>query len=414
MKRLLVITLSMGAVAALAGPVPQAPGLLPTAIVRPLLELNPSVAAARAGLQVAREEAGILDSSPYEWTAKLSSSRRTLQSDDTRHQEWNAGVERALRLPGKAAADRNLGQATMAEAEARYGEAMHEAARELLSLWLDWLGAEGARELAAANLQSAQENLAVVEKRLRAGDAAKLDVSLAQAELAEHKRADNDAKTQATVAWARLHARFPGLDRQFATMPTPVPLAEAPAFWRDRILAESDELKIAQAQLQKAQAQGERRRADRVPDPTLGLYTASEIGGRERITGITISMPIPGSQRNRRAAQAVHAAEAARQEVELKKRQLDAEIAGAIATTQGAYESSQIAEAGASAMQNNGKLMQRAYSLGEADLQALLLVRRQATTAAQSALAAKTAAIRSYYLLLIDAHLVWDLEHERY
>lgn len=412
MKRLLLIALSIAAACVqAAASLPQAPGLLPAAIVRPLLEQDPGVAAARAALAAARQEAGILDSSPYEWTARLSSQRRTLQNGP-RYQEWNAGVERPLRLPGKAAADRNIGKAIVEEAEARYGQAMHEAARELLTLWLDWLNAEGGRELAAANRQSAQENLAVVEKRLRAGDAAKLDVSLAQAELAEHKRADNEAKTQATVAWARLHARFPGLDRQFAALPTPMPLAQAPAFWRERILAESDELKIAQAQLQKARAHGERMRADRVPDPTLGLYTASEAGRQERISGITISIPIPGSQRNQRADKAVHAAEVTRQEAELKKRQLEAEIASAIATTEGAYEGLQIAGAGASAMQNNAKLMQRAYSLGEADLQALLSARRQATAAAQNALAARIAAIRGYYLLLIDAHLVWDLGHE--
>ena len=63
-------------------------------------------------------------------------------------------------------------------------------------------------------------------------------------------------------------------------------------------------------------------------------------------------------------------------------------------------------------MQDNAKLMQRAYSLGEADLQALLLVRQRATSAAQNALATRVTALKSYYLLLVDAHLVWDLNHE--
>ena len=42
------------------------PGLLPTEIARPLLEQDPGVAAARAGLEVAQQEAGILDKSPFE------------------------------------------------------------------------------------------------------------------------------------------------------------------------------------------------------------------------------------------------------------------------------------------------------------------------------------------------------------
>lgn len=411
MRAVLLMVLSAMAVSAPAAPLPETQGLLPTPIVRPLLEQDPSVAAARAGLEAARQEAGILDSSPYEWNARLSSQRRTLQSGP-HYQEWNVGIERTLRLPGKAAADRNIGKATVEEAEARYGDALHEAARELLTLWLDWLHAERAYELAGANGQAAQENLDVVEKRARAGDAARLEVSLAQAELAEQKRVANDAKTQATIAWARLQARFPGLGRQFTVLPTPLPLKENAAFWRERILAQSDELKTVQAQLQRAEAQAERARADKVPDPTVGVYNASELGGQERITGMMISMPIPSGQRNLHAAKALHAAEAARQEAELRKRQLDAEIASNVAAAEGAYASLQIAETGASAMQNNARLMQRAYSLGEADLQALLSARRQATAAAQNALAARNSALKSYYLLLVDAHLIWNLEHD--
>ena len=410
MARLLLIV-AIGLAPSVRAQPPETRGLLPTDIARPLLEQDPRIAAARAGLQVARQEAGILDSSPYEWTAKLSGQRRTLQYGPD-YQEWYAGIERPLRLPRKATADRSIGNAAVEEGEARYGEALYEAARELLTMWLDWIAAERGRELAAANRQSAQENLAVVEKRSRAGDASKLDMSLAQADLAEQNRMDNDAKTQAAAAWGRLHARFPGLGRQFAAFPEPFLIREDAAFWYSRILAESDELKVAQAQLQKAQAQAARSRAEKTPDPTLGIYTASEVGGRERILGISISIPIPGGQRDRQAVKAAHSVEFMRQEVELKKRKLEADIASAVATAEGAYESLQIAETGASAMQDNAKLMQRAYSLGEADLQALLLGRRQATTAAQNALAARVTALKSYYLLLVDAHLVWNLDHD--
>ena len=412
MSQLLLLIAFFGlAYSAQAAPAPETPGLLPTVIARALLEQDPSVAAARAGLEVARQEAGILESSPYEWSAKLSSQRRTVREGPA-YQEWNAGIERSLRLPGKAEADRNIAKATIEEAEARYGDALHEAARELLSLWLEWLGAERGRELAGANRQAAQENLNAVEKRVRAGDASKLDASLAQADLAEQQRVDNDAKTQAAVTWGRLHARFPGTGREFKVLPASLPLKETLAFWRERILSESDELKTAQAQLQRAQAQAERARADKLPDPTVGIYSASEIGGRERITGLSISMPIPGGQRNRRSAKALHSVEVLRQHVELTKRQLEAAIVSAIATAEGAYTSLQLAESGASAMQDNTRLMQRAYALGEADLQALLLARRQATAATQSALTARIEALKSYYLLLIDAHLVWDLEHD--
>lgn len=394
-----------------AEPPVHPPGLLSTEIARPLLEQDPGVAVARAGLEVALQEANILDKSPYEWIARTTGQQRKVQSGP-RYNEWSVGIERTLRLPGKAAADRNIGKATVEAAAARYRDAQHEAARELMGLWMEWLGAENARKLAERNLQSVQESLGAVEKRVRAGDASNLDMNIARAELAEQRRLENDAKTQASIAWARLSTRFPGVTPQPPALPAPSPLGEDLAFWRERILAQSDELKIAQTQLQIDQTQAERARKDKIPDPTLGLQMASEIGGREQISGVVLSMPIPGQARQLRSAKATATVVVSRQELAFKTRQLETEIASSVAAAQGAYDSLQIANEETVAMQQNAALMQRAYALGEAELQALLLARRQANAAMNNALQAQITALKAYYSLLVDAHLIWDLEHD--
>jgi outer membrane protein TolC len=387
------------------------PGLLPTQVVRPLLEADPRVSAARAGLEVGRQEMGILDHSPYEWTPRVAGQRRRTDSG-FRSNEWNLGIERTIRLPAKAAADRNIGVATVEASEARYGEALHEAARDFIGLWVDWLAAEQALELAARSLESVQESVTAVDRRLRAGDASRLDAGIAQAELAEQRRLHNDAKTQASAAWLRLSTRFPGLPRDTVPLPMPMILGEDAAFWRERVLAESDELKSARAQMRIAQASAERARADRIPDPTLGVFTASESGNQERIYGLSISIPIPGRVRDARSARASAAVEVSRQDVETIKRRLEADVASAFATARGAYQSLAIANEGAASMSENTRLMQRAYTLGEADLQALLLARRQATGARNNALQAQVAALKAYYGLLVDAHLIWDLARD--
>ena len=409
-RTLLIGLLTLSGAVHAAQPV-NPPGLLPSEIAGPLLEQDPGVATARAGLEVARQEAAILDKSPYEWTARATGQQRRLDSGP-RYNEWNVGIERTIRLPGKAAADRRIGKATVEESKARNGEALLQAARELMALWVDWLAAERARELAANNLQSIQTSLTAVEKRARAGDASKLDVSVARAELAEHRRLDNDANTQAATTWSRLSTRFPGLKRQIQALPTPLPIGENAAFFRDRILAESDELKVVQAQMRTAQSQVERARADKIPDPTLGVYTASEVGGQERFAGVMISIPIPGGVRDSRHAKAIAVVGVSRQELELKRRQLETEIASAITIARGAYDSLRIANEGAVAMRENATLMQRAYTLGEVELQALLLARRQATAAMNNVLQAQVTSLKAYYGLLVDAHLIWDLEHD--
>jgi len=411
MIRLLVIALLTTAGAARALQPVNPPGLLPTEVARPLLEQDPGVAAARAGLDVARQEAGILDKSPYEWTPRVTGQQRRVEGG-SRYNDWNVGIERAIRLPGKATADRKLGQATVEESQARHGEALHDAARELTAMWVDWLAAERGRELAENSLQSTQASLAAVEKRVRAGDASKLDLSIARAELAEQRRVDNDAKTQASVAWSRLSIRFPGVKRQLLALPAPLPINDDAAVWREYILAQSDQLKIVQSQLRMAQAQAERADADKTPDPTFGVYTATEVGGRERLSGITISIPIPGGVRDSRGARALAAVAVMRREVDVKQRQLETEIASALVTARGTYDSLKIANEGAVAMQENAALMQRAYALGEAELQALLLARRQTSTAMNNALQAQVTALKAYYGLLVDAHLIWDLGHD--
>lgn len=387
------------------------PGLLPIEVARPLLEQDPGVASARAGLEVARQQAGILERSPHEWNISGQLNQRHLYNADKTYSEWNANLQKGIRLPNKAAADRRIGKATVDESFAVYGAALIQSSQELIGMWVDWLAAERGHELAKSNLKSAQANLDAVEKRSRAGDASQLDVSLARAELADQRRLENDAKTQADATWSLLSTRFPGLERRGATLPEPLPIKEEASLWRQRVIGESHALQVMQARTRNAQAQADRARADKIPDPTLGVYSASE-NGHERVFGLTFSVPIPTGLRSANSAKALAAVEVSRQDEELAKRQLEAAIAGAVATARGSYESMQIAKEGAASMQENAKLMQRAYALGEAELQAMLIARRQANAAQSSALQAQVAALKAYYGLLADAQLIWGLDSD--
>ena len=96
----------------------------------------------------------------------------------------------------------------------------------------------------------------------------------------------------------------------------------------------------------------------------------------------------------------------------MRPRRLEAEIAAAVAMARGAYESLQYASEGSSITQVNAERMQQAYALGEADVQTLLLARRQSNVAANIVLQAQVVALKAYYGLLIDARLIWELKHE--
>jgi len=387
------------------------PGMPDTALIRDLLNKDPAVAAAIANLRVARSAAGILEDSPYEWTPSVSAQRRNVNTGE-HYNEWNIGVDRGIRLPGKATADRDLAGGVLGEARAKYRAEIHSSATELMTLWIDWLQAEAANRLAQTNHETVNRSVQTVDKRVKAGDASKLDLGLAQAELADQNRQRTQAAMQADIAWSRLSMRFPGIERKPATLPEPEAIPQDDMELRTRIMDASEDLQIVQTQLAQSQAAAARARAERVPDPTVGLFTASERGGAERYWGVRVSIPIPGGARFKRADQAAASADVSFQGLELKRRQLDVEVSSDITAARGSLLTAQVARQNADMLSKNAALMQRAYSLGEVDLQGLLMAKRQDVGAAASALAAQAEALKAAYKLKIDAHLIWDLDKD--
>ncbi|MBI4696756.1 MAG: TolC family protein [Gammaproteobacteria bacterium] len=409
--RLMVVSAFVFPLAGLAAS-PLTPPLLPsTEIVRPLLEAEPSVLAAHAGLDAALQKAGLLETSPYEWTPRLIGQQRRVRGGPD-YNEWNIGIERTVRLPGKKAADHKLGQAAVQLARARYGEALHEAARRFIEMWIDWLAGEQSSQIAEEGRAAIAENLAAVEKRVRAGDASRLDLSLAQADLAVQERQLKNTATTASAAWLRLSTRFPGVPHEVVPVRAPEPITQNIEYWRDLILSSSDELKSAHAELAWAHAHAERAGAERVPDPTFGLFTASEVGGHEQITGVTLSIPIPGDARAARNAVAAAEIGVSTHEAAAIRRNLEAEVESTFATARGAYEGLLLAEKSAAFMRDNAALMQRAYVLGEASLETMLLARRQANAAMSDVVDARVKAIKASYSLQLDGHLMWDLDRD--
>ena len=375
------------------------------------IDQDAAVVEARSALVAAGHAAAALRAGSHEWVAKASTSRR--QVGGVGHStEWSAGIERAIRIGGKAQLDGQLGEVELAIGQALVGEARHEAARALADLWLDWLAAGRLQALLVQQWQFVQANLRAGEARQRAGDASALDSQVARTDLAEVQRQASLAGSTLAKARARLAARFPAPPVDAPGLADPVAPAPSIETWRERILAEADPLKVAEGAVRKAELVAARARADRSPDPTLGLYTAQEAFRNERIVGISISLPFGGGQRDARARQTLQDVETARTALQRVRRALEAEIAGSWIDATGSIERWRIAEQGGASAQESARLTQRAYTLGEADLQALLLVRRQALDAARAALEARVDALRSGYRLMIDAHRIWDLEHD--
>ena len=408
---LVATLLPLASLCATAQPRPTPPDLPPTELARQSIDQDPAVVEARRALIAARRGAAALRAGSHEWTTKLSAQRRRYDTGGNSN-EWVASLERTIRIGGKAGIDAQLGEAELIVGQARIGEARHEAARALVTLWIDALAARRQRVLWVEQLDFAQASHQSVDKRRKAGDASMLDLNVARADLIEVQRQLSAATSAEAKAKAKLVVRFPTLTGEPPPLAEPMALDMSLAQWRERILAESDPIKIAAGLLTMAELSATRAKSERIPDPTLGVYTASEAFRNERIIGLSVSIPLSGTYRSERAQQALQEADAARARLERQKRDEEAEILEAFTDATGGLDRWHLALQALAITRDNARLMQRAYTLGEADLQTLLLARRQALDASTATEQARVDALRSHYRLLLDAHLIWALEED--
>jgi outer membrane protein TolC len=249
-------------------------------------------------------------------------------------------------------------------------------------------------------------------KRRKAGDASQIEVNVARADLADVQRQLSAATTDAAKAQARLRVRFPRLVTNPPTFVEPVPLEYEEATWREIITRESDELRIAEEELKRAELTAARARADQIADPTVGVFTASEAFRNERIVGINLSIPFGGRYRTAATRESLQLAESARSAVEVQRVEIDSLIAENVADADGSLKRWNASVEGAAAARDSARLSQRAYTFGELDLQSLLLARRQSLAAALDSAQARVAALKARYRLLVDARLIWGLRGE--
>ena len=399
------------ALPAIAADRPTPPDLPATGVARPVIEQDAGVVEARLMLGAALHGAAALRASPYEWTTRLSAQRRRYDNGGNSN-EWAASLERTIRIGGKAGIDAQLGDTERAIAQARLGDARREAARALADLWIDALAASRQRELWAEQVSFAEASHRAVDTRRRAGDASVLDVNVARADAIEVQRQLSAATTAEAKAQAKLALRFPSVKLDGRPLADPVALEFDRAQWRERILARSDSIRIAEGLLKRAELSAARAKAERIPDPTVGVYTASEAFRAERIVGLSLSIPLSGSYREARLQQALQEREAAVAQLARQRREQDADIVAAHVEATGGIERWRLVSQGLSTTHDSARLTQRAYALGEADLQTLLLARRQALDSSTAAEQARADALRWHYRLLIDAQLIWNLAED--
>ncbi len=400
-----VVLLAPAAFARQAAPDTSLP---PQELVLRAIESAPEVHAAQALLDRAEAEARMRQAGPHE--PQLSLIPQTRQIDgDRRYREWEVDLSRGMRWPGKARLDREIGQAGRDEALLAFEDAHHAAARRLLTLWSNWQRAAAATMLREAQLTAWQRERSAVTRRVQLGDAAARDQLALDAAVAQAQAALAQAQADADTSRLALTAAFPDLPlpEQLHLPAAPPALDGDDTEWVALIEQRSHEIGNAAARVRKKDAEARRARADRLPDPLIGLRMVSDRGGREHAFGVTVTMPLGGSYRAAQAAAADADAMGAEAELSMVRRDVRRDARQAVMLARAHYTIWRRQQQAAAASRSNADKAERGYALGELGLDQVLIAQRAAQEAELAARRTELDAIEAVTRVKVDAHAVW-------
>jgi outer membrane protein TolC len=386
------------------------PGYLPpNDQVQIAIQEQPDVRAAANLLNAASASRRALIAGSHEFQASIGAQRRNVTDEGRQYNEWEAQISRAIRLPGKAGLDREIGDSTQLVAELKLSDAEHVAARRLLELWMGWLQTSAqARELTGQQKLLDRERKALSLRILR-GDAAQRELDVMQAEYATLTSHVLSVQSAANIARQKLESTFPTLTvpEPPPELPEPEPLPNGLEAWKERIIQESAEIAIARNEWTRQSLVAARTRAERTPDPTIGVRAMSERGGAEKVVGLVLSIPFGTDYRSAEAERETANASAALMDASRVQRAIEQSAWIKVQTAASTYAQWQSSQQALKAQYSAATKTKRAWELGEAPLAEYLLAARNLRQAQLDEANARINALRSALDVRIDAHALW-------
>lgn len=351
----------------------------PTLSLRDALEAALDRDPARALLEARRDEADLLARAGRAWTPDAPALAASGASDalgpDDGYRFWTAGLEVPLWLPGqRAARGRVARHARAGVAVGEVGRALGLAAalREQLA---GWARARARVEVGEHALDAARALEATLRRAAALGDVAAREALLAE----EETLGRSDALYRARAELRDIELRYEaltGLDRvpEIAVEPlAPMrPLDEG-----HPLLAEAD-TRVARAEAQLAASTH-----DQWGTPLLSIFSEHErdLSGSNTSDRIGLGLRVPLGRSNAMRQQLAAARlelGAARAERARLRREIEVELHDATHQLTLAEARLTVAEARADLARRNLRLEERAFALGESDLQDRLRIQARA------------------------------------
>lgn len=306
-----------------------------------------------------------------------------INEPDVSRRDAAVGISQTFETGGQPKARRDAARASLSASEAAIEATRREVRAEAAQRFFRVLALQQRAKMEEDSLELLQRASTTVQKRVTAGEDSRLDGNLASVE------AERSANQLAQVREQLLQARS-ALATTLQLPPGSLPQAggelaiTAPAYTQEDLLtiaAKHPKLQAASAREQAAQSRLALERASRSPDVTVGLSYSPERGidTRDRITTLSVSVPLPLFRRNEGAiGRATSDVERSRVERESVARESESTVRllwQQQASLQNRVE--RLRRSVLSKLDENQRLSFKALQAGEIGLGQYLLVRRQ-------------------------------------
>ena len=337
--------------------------------------------------------------------------------------DWSASLTQPVDISGKRGLRLNAARRTQQRLQAQLEEARWEVHREVHAAFHQALVARE-RLQAAERLSSFQQRLLdIAQRRLRAGDVSPLAVRLAEGESSQAQVAQLAAQQEYLQARLQL-AAVAGWPAQ--RPPTPAGVLEdphdPPSSERLVAMAKRHQPKLRSLNAMHAEAQARAQSAARAawPEPTFGVQVGQEggpPGAQERFVVGTLALPLPLVRRNQ-GEWAMAEAEVA--VVDARGRAFSAQLLHRIerhrtAVVNAAARVRAYGQQILPRFEENLRLLQRAFELGEIDILQVSVARERFLRIRMDALEAYGAYFRA--VAELEASIgtdLWPDEHARH
>ncbi len=348
---------------------------------------NPALRQAQA--QRAAAEGDAADANGLLWNnPKLSGERvrrdvpQTGMASENRR-EWTAGIEQTFEIAGQQGYRRKATQQQLQALDASIEDARHEVRADVERRFVQVLSLQERIATERQSLKIVEDTAASVKKRVAAGEDSRLDGNLASVEAVRARNQIGVLEEQLIQARVDLAAILQQPSNALATVVGSL-TTPAPAYTLGTLLARAAGRPLLRAldhREQAAQSRLSLERAARYPDLTVGLATGREgaTAARERLTSVTVSLPLPLFRQNAGAiGRATTELSQAQIERQAATRNTDSSVAALWQKLQSlTARVDALLQTVLPALEENQRLSVKSLQAGEIGLFQLLVVNRQ-------------------------------------